>query len=574
MNIDRRLLKYLLKLKFPFGFSLLLSLVGSAAIIIQAKLLSNTINNVFLNDQLLNHVLPILLLYLLFAFLRAASHWGADSAAIHITARVKSDVRGALTRQLVLLGPSYMQTQQTGELKNVVDSGVEALDAYFREYLPQLVLAALIPILILIFVFPIDLLSGFVFLFTAPLIPLFMILIGDIAQTLTKKQWLVLSRMNAFFLDVLQGLTMLKILGRSQDYSKKIQQITNEFQHTTISVLRVAFLSALVLEMLATISTAIIAVEIGLRLLYSKMAFEQALFVLILAPEFYQPLRQLGARFHAGMEGFAAAKRIFEILEQKQQVIHGTTAAPLDIQSLEFENVSYSYPNSENTALVDLNISLKAGQRVAIVGASGAGKSTLVSLLLRFIEPTTGLLRANGQPLVDLNSELWLKRVSWLPQHPFIFHDSVLENLRLAKEDASDVDIERALKSAHAYDFIQELPDGLNTIIGERGARLSGGQAQRLALARAFLKEAPIFILDEPTSQLDAKTELLVQHAIDELSADRLVIAIAHRLYTVKNADIIFVLDEGKVVCSGRHEDLEQRNLVYQRLIQAQEIVA
>ena len=553
---------------------MLLSLVGSAAIIIQAKLLSNTINNVFLNDQLLNHVLPILLLYLLFAFLRAASHWGADSAAIHITARVKSDVRGALTRQLVLLGPSYMQTQQTGELKNVVDSGVEALDAYFREYLPQLVLAALIPILILIFVFPIDLLSGFVFLFTAPLIPLFMILIGDIAQTLTKKQWLVLSRMNAFFLDVLQGLTMLKILGRSQDYSKKIQQITNEFQHTTISVLRVAFLSALVLEMLATISTAIIAVEIGLRLLYSKMAFEQALFVLILAPEFYQPLRQLGARFHAGMEGFAAAKRIFEILEQKQQVIHGTTAAPLDIQSLEFENVSYSYPNSENTALVDLNISLKAGQRVAIVGASGAGKSTLVSLLLRFIEPTTGLLRANGQPLVDLNSELWLKRVSWLPQHPFIFHDSVLENLRLAKEDASDVDIERALKSAHAYDFIQELPDGLNTIIGERGARLSGGQAQRLALARAFLKEAPIFILDEPTSQLDAKTELLVQHAIDELSADRLVIAIAHRLYTVKNADIIFVLDEGKVVCSGRHEDLEQRNLVYQRLIQAQEIVA
>ena len=574
MNLDRRLLKYLLEQKKTFGLSLLLSLFASAAIIVQAMLLSRIINDVFLAGNELRQVLSLLFLFLLFAAIRAAAHWGGQSAAIKIAAKVKSDLRKTLTSRLLQLGPSYVQTQQTGELKNAIDAGVESLDAYFREYLPQLLLAALIPILILIFVFPIDLLSGFVFLFTAPLIPLFMILIGDIAQALTKKQWVLLSRMNAFFLDVLQGLTMLKILGRSQDYAQKIQRITEDFEQTTVKVLRVAFLSALVLEMLATISTAIIAVEIGLRLLYDKMGFEQALFILILAPEFYQPLRQFGARFHAGMEGFAAAKRIFEILEQKPAVDRGTAQTPVDIQMLHFKNVSFCYPKSEKAALADLNISLKAGQRAAIVGSSGAGKSTLVSLLLKFIEPTAGIVLINDQPLSDLNAELWLRQISWLPQHPFIFHDSVIENVRMAKQDASGAEIELALKRANAFDFVSDFPNGLNTLVGERGARLSGGQVQRLALARAFLKDAPIFVLDEPTSQLDAANELLVQKAVEELTKDRLVIAIAHRLYTVKNSDVIFVLDQGKLVAAGQHEQLLQESEVYSKLIQAQEILS
>ena len=574
MNLDRRLLKYLLEQKKTFGLSLLLSLFASAAIIVQAMLLSRIINDVFLAGNELRQVLSLLFLFLLFAAIRAAAHWGGQSAAIKIAAKVKSDLRKTLTSRLLQLGPSYVQTQQTGELKNAIDAGVESLDAYFREDLPQLLLAVLIPIIILIFIFPIDLLSGFVFLFTAPLIPLFMILIGDIAQALTKKQWVLLSRMNAFFLDVLQGLTMLKILGRSQDYAQKIQRITEDFEQTTVKVLRVAFLSALVLEMLATISTAIIAVEIGLRLLYDKMGFEQALFILILAPEFYQPLRQFGARFHAGMEGFAAAKRIFEILEQKPAVDRGTAQTPVDIQMLHFKNVSFCYPKSEKAALADLNISLKAGQRAAIVGSSGAGKSTLVSLLLKFIEPTAGIVLINDQPLSDLNAELWLRQISWLPQHPFIFHDSVIENVRMAKQDASGAEIELALKRANAFDFVSDFPNGLNTLVGERGARLSGGQVQRLALARAFLKDAPIFVLDEPTSQLDAANELLVQKAVEGLTKDRLVIAIAHRLYTVKNSDVIFVLDQGKLIAAGQHEQLLQESEVYSRLIQAQEILS
>lgn len=572
MNLDRKLFKYLLRLKRPLILSLILSLFSSAAIVAQAHFLSNIIDRVFLGGVALSIVMPALLLYLALAVTRAATFWGGRSAAAFIAARVKNDIRSKLAAHLVLLGPGYVHTQQTGELKNTLTAGVDALDAYVSEYLPQLVLAVLIPLLILLFVFPVDLLSGFVFLITAPLIPIFMILIGDVAQSLTKKQWTLLSRMNAFFLDVLQGLTMLKILGRSREYAEKIKQVTLEFRHTTIKVLRVAFLSALVLELLASISTAIIAVEIGLRLLYARMSFEQALFILILAPEFYQPLRQLGARFHAGMEGFTAAKRIFEILDEKPGISVGRVKSSIDIKLVHFQNVCYSYPDSEREALANLDLQIEQGQKVAIVGPSGAGKSTLISLLLRFIDPTFGRLSVNGQALQEIDIDFWRRAVSWLPQHPFIFHDTVLENVRLAKHDARTAEIERALERAQAKEFVDELPDGLDTLIGEHGARLSGGQAQRIALARVFLKDAPLFILDEATAHLDAKTETRVRSSLAELTADRTMIAIAHRLYTVQTADIIYVLNNGKLTGSGRHEELLTRNADYRRLVEAQEI--
>jgi len=572
MNLDRELLKVLLRLGRPLILSLILSLFSSAAIVAQARFLSHIIDRVFLGGAALSIVMPTLLLYLASAVLRATTFWGGRSAAAHIAARVKNDIRSKLTTHLWQLGPGYVNTEQTGELKNTITAGVDALDAYISDYLPQLVLAALIPLLILLFVFPVDVLSGFVFLVTAPLIPLFMILIGDVAQTLTKKQWTVLSRMNAFFLDVLQGLTMLKILGRSREYAEKIRQVTQEFRHTTIKVLRVAFLSALVLELLATISTALIAVEIGLRLLYSRMSFEQALFILILAPEFYQPLRQLGARFHAGMEGFTAAKRIFEILSAKPGISFGSKKTPVNITSIHFQSVYYSYPHSEKEALADIDLYIEQGQKVAIVGPSGAGKSTLISLLLRFIDPTSGRLCVNGQTLQEFDINFWRRALSWLPQRPFIFHDTVLENVRLAKENADTAEIERALERAQAKEFVDDLPNGLDTLIGERGARLSGGQAQRIALARAFLKDAPLFVFDEATAHLDAKTEARIQTSLDILAADRTVIAIAHRLYTVQTADVIFVLNNGTLVGSGRHDELLLHNGVYRRLVEAQEI--
>lgn len=556
MNLDKKLLHYLLEHNRSFLLSIFLMLLTSAAIVRQAALLSRIINNVFLEKDDLAAVLPLLLFFLFLAIVRAATLWGSKAIAYKIATTIKKNLRVKLSAHLLRLGPAFTRTQQSGELKNTLVAGVESLDAYFSEYLPQLVYALFIPLLILIFVFPVDVLSGFVFLFTAPLIPFFMVLIGDIAQRRTKKQWTLLARMSAHFLDVLQGLTMLKILGRSTDQINKIKSVAHEFRSTTMSVLRIAFLSALVLEMLATISTAIIAVEIGLRLLYGRIDFERALFVLILAPDFYQPLRQLGARFHAGMQGFNAAKSIFAILETQPHVKVGFIKPPPKFFELHFQQVRYTYPGKQKPALRDINFSLELGQHIALVGRSGAGKTTLISLLLRFFDPASGTILVDGTPLVDVDLDVWRQQLTWVPQHPFLFHQTVAENLRIANPQATDADLKSAARRAHIHDFFRCLPKGYDTIIGERGARLSGGQAQRLALARAFLKNTSMILLDEPTSYLDAETEALIQATVTELAATKTIITIAHRLHTVERADKIILLEQGAIVNMGQHQDL------------------
>ncbi len=574
MNLDKRLLQYLLRLRVPFLLAILAGLATSVAVILQADVLSRAIDRAFLKSPAFAQAVPLLGAFLALAMLRFVCQWGGQVSAKQVASRVKADLRSRLSTHLLKLGPAYTQSQQTGELKNTFLKGVDALDVYFSDYVPQLLLAVLIPLLILLFVFPVDLLSGFVFLFTAPLIPFFMILIGDVAQGLTRKQWKSLSRLSAMFLDTLQGLTTLKILGRSKDQVQRIKTITDEFRHTTVKVLRVAFLSALVLELVATLSTAIIAVEIGLRLLYDKMQFQQALFILILAPEFYQPLRQLGQRFHAGMEGFTAATRIFEILEQPPTVqTNGSNNLPWPAPLL-FQNVTFRYSGAEGNALKQVNMRVLPGQHIALVGPSGAGKTTFTFLLMRFLDPTSGDIRVGDGRLADLDIEQWRQHIAWVPQQPFLFHKSVAENLALARENATPAEIQSAAKRAYVHDLFRSLPNGYNTLIGERGTRLSGGQAQRLALARAFLKDAPILIFDEPTAQLDAETEEHIQSSMADLSQQRTVITIAHRLHTIETADIIFVMQEGKIIDSGSHLELKSRSSLYRQLLGSGEVLS
>ncbi len=574
MNLDKRLLHYLVQLKLPFSLTIAAGLVTSIAVILQASVLSRAVDGVFLQSETLSQIVPLLLVFLLLGMLRFGSQWGSQVFAKRLASRIKMDLRSCLSSHLLRLGPAYTRTQQTGELKNTVLRGVEALDAYFSEYLPQLLLAVLIPVLILIFVFPVDLLSGFVFLFTAPLIPLFMILIGDVAQGLARKQWKSLSRLSAKFLDVLQGLTTLKILGRSKEQIEHVKIITDEFRHTTMRVLRVAFLSALVLELVATLSTAIIAVEIGLRLLYNRLEFQQAFFILILAPEFYQPLRQLGQRFHAGMEGFTASKRIFEILEHSPTIQATGTKKQDFAESLTFQNVSFRYSESDAKALENVSMRIQPGQHIALVGPSGAGKTTFTFLLMRFLDPTAGDIKINSTNLMDIDVQFWRQQIAWVPQQPFLFFKSVDENLLMARENATKAEIESAARRAFVHDFFMSLPNGYDTLIGERGARLSGGQAQRLALARAFLKDAPIVLFDEPTSQLDAETEKQIQTSMADLSRARTVITIAHRLNTIETADVIFVMQNGKIVDSGLHAELKSRSELYRQLLGSREVLS
>ncbi len=399
-----------------------------------------------------------------------------------------------------------------------------------------------------------------------------MILIGKWADHLTKKQWDIMSRMSAHFLDVLQGLTTLKIFGRSKDQVRVIARISDDFRKTTLGVLRVAFLSALVLELLATISTALVAVALGLRLVYDRIPFQEAFFLLLLAPEFYLPLRNLGSQFHAAMAGVNAANRIFEVLDLPLPVTEGLgqQACPSNGQlHISWQNVSFTYSGTDQPALQECSFELLPGQVVALVGPSGAGKTTIAQLLLRFIEPSGGTMAVNGISLQQLGAADWRRQVAFLPQHPYLFYGTVAANIGLGRPEATLAEIEAAAKLAGADRFINELPQGYQTPVGEGGTRLSGGQAQRVAIARAFLKDAPLVILDEATTGLDPATEELVQEALSRLMRGRTVLLIAHRLSTIYQADHILVLDQGRVVEQGRHEQLLARQGLYHRLVTA-----
>ncbi len=575
MILDRRLLRVLRAALSPFLLAVLCGIAGGVLVLLQARTLSRVVAGVFLGGQGLMHVAPLMTGLLGIMLLRALATLLGEVSAGRLAVQVKTRLRAALLERMFGAGPAGLRGQQSGELANTAMQGIEALDAYFSQYLPQVVLAAALPLIILAVVFPIDLLSALVLLLTAPLIPVFMVLIGQASEKLTRRQFRSLSRMSAFFLDTLQGLETLKTLGQSARQEERILAVSERYRAATMSVLRVTFLSALVLELVGTLSTAVIAVQIGLRLLYGRVGFEEAFFLLLLAPEFYQPLRQLGARFHAGMSGVAAAKRIFEIFDlpaEGQASVPGPGVLPKGRPgrlAVRFEDVYYRYPGSELNALTGASFIIQPGEHVALVGHSGAGKSTLVDLLLRFDVPQRGriLLGAWEARALDLNA--WRALVAWVPQRPHLFHASIAANLRLGWPGADDAALWDALRLAGLDDFARSLPAGLDTPVGEGGARLSGGQAQRLALARAYLKNAPLLVLDEPTAHLDPENTAAFLTAARALhsASGAAVLTVAHSRQTAAEADRIVVLDGGRVVEEGTHASLLARSGAYAALV-------
>jgi ATP-binding cassette subfamily C protein CydD len=536
----------------------------------QAYVLARLVDGVFLNGAGVGELAPWLYGLAALMAARAAVVWLLETAGSHLALAVKTGLRRRLLAHLAALGPVHGGAERTGELANLLGAGLESFDAFFVRFLPQLVVAVAVPLLVLAVVAPLDGTAALIMLATAPLIPVMLMLIGRWAGELHQKRWQVLSRLSGHFLDVLKGLTTLKLFGRSREQTEIIFAYSEEFRRTTMVVLRVAFLSAFTLEMMSTISVALVAVTVGLKLLYGGIGFRDAFFILMLAPEFYLPFRLLGGHFHAGAAAIAAAERIFGLLAQPlpESAFGSVPWTAGEAVTVELAGVGFSYPGRVQPALRGVSFTLPAGKRVALVGPSGAGKTTVVNLLLGFAVPAQGTIRVNGQELGRIRREDWLRRVAYIPQFPHIFAGTVADNIRQGNEGTA-AEVERAAVAAEAHAFISRLPQGYDTPIGEGGLALSGGEAQRIAIARAFFRQAAFVILDEATSGLDPRTEKAVRAGLDRLLAGRTVLVVAHRLTTVCQADSIIVLDTGLVAEQGRHDELMARQGVYSRLVDA-----
>lgn len=565
MYLDRNLLRLLRKVLLPIGMSILAGIAAGIFLIIQAKLVSQVVMQVFVHGGGRNEVLPTLWIILGVIVIRSGWIFANERFSASAARQVKTILREQILAKLIRLGPLYTRRHEAGELSAVLLQGVDTLDAYFSQFIPQAILAATVPLAVLLFVFPVDWLSGIILTVTGPLIPFFMYLIGSSAERLTRRQFNALRQLSAFFLDTLQGLQALKELGQSRGFVERVREKSEHYRQTTMSVLRLTFLSALALELLATLSTAIIAVQVGLRLLYAKMDFEVALFLLLIAPEFYQPLRMLGMRFHAAIGGISALKRMDDLLaEPEWSVLSSNSSQKLEslprfdprAMRIEFREVTFRYPDRAEDALQRVSFTILPGVMTALIGESGAGKSTILALLLRFADPNEGEILVGNRALNTLEPEAWRKWVTWVPQRPYLIRGSILDNLRIAINDGRTETYFDALEKVKLIEWVEALPEGIHTPVGERGVRLSGGQAQRLALARAFLRNSPLLLMDEPTVYLDPPEEAILEEVVQDLSKQRTTLVIAHRTQTIQRAEHIIVLSDGKVIETRSRGDL------------------
>lgn len=511
-----------------------LGVVQALLVIAQAGLLAYAISAAFLGGADLADLRPTLTGLAAVISGRVALAWAQESAAHRASATVKSQLRSQVVARAVRLGPGWLTGQRTGELTNLATRGVDALDGYFAKYLPQLVLAVIVPIAVLARIVTEDWVATVTIVVTLPLIPVFMVLIGRVTQARTERQWSSLGRLSHHFLDVVAGLPTLKVFGRAKAQVVSVRTVTDDYRRATMETLRVAFLSALVLELLATLSVALVAVGIGLRLAEGDMDLRTGLLILILAPEAYLPLRMVGVHYHASAEGMAAAQRAFDVIETPLPQTADRALAP-EPQSVALLGVSVRYPGRDRPAVEDVDLSLRRGEVVALAGPSGGGKTSLVAALMAFVPVAAGRIDITGADgaavgIDEVDPDSWRAHIGWAPQRPHLFAATVADNLLLARPEATQAQLTDALRAAAAEDVVDGLPDGLATFVGDGGVGLSAGQRRRVAVARALLREAPLLVLDEPTADLDAATERRVLAAVRERArAGAAVLIVAHR---------------------------------------------
>ncbi len=570
--VHRRLLRASGAARWHLVAAVALGVATAATVIAQALLLARVIAGVFIDGDSLADVRPALIALVLASVARGLLAWGYEVAGHAGAARVMSSMRVGLVAHVLRARPAAVEGATGGELATAAVQGVDALEAYFGRYVPQMALSVLVPLAVLVCVIPLDLTSAIIMAVTLPLIPVFMVLVGRAAEASARSRFEALQALGGRFADVVAGLTTLRAHGRAEAVAESLARAGDRYRRETMATLRVAFLSALVLELAATLGVALVAVTIGVRLAGGGMSLQSGLAVLILAPELYAPLRQLGVQYHASADGMAAAERILVVLDEPALV--SPTATPRELPDpahspIRLEGVGFAYPARDVPVLHDLDLTLLPGERVALVGVSGAGKSTLLALLMRLADPTRGRLSVGGVNLREGDPAAWRRRVAWVSQRPHLIAGTIADNVRMGDPDASREQVEEALRAANAESVVAALPEGLDTRVGEGGVRLSAGESQRVALARAFLRDAPLVLLDEPTASLDPESAALIADAIEQLSRGRTVVLAAHRLSLALQADRVIVLGGGRILDDGTPGELASTGGPFRAQIEA-----
>jgi len=528
--VDPRLLHYARGTRRYLLLTVVLGGVTAGLVLAQAWLIANTVSDVVFRHEGVARVRTLVVLLAIVILGRSLVAWLGERAAQRASASAKSDLRTALVEKITELGPAGIDRVRSGSLVVMATSGIDALDSYFARYLPQLFLAVIVPVTVIVVTLGADWISALIIAVTVPLIPLFMALVGASTRVRMHRQARLLQRLAGHFLDVVAGLPTLKVFGRAKAQVAAVRDVTNHYRTATMATLKVAFLSSLILELLATFSVALVAVSVGLRLLGGHLSFATALFVLILAPEAYLPLRLLGTNYHASAEGMKAAEDVFEVLERPVPWHgHRDDVPDPSTSSLHIERLEVTYPGRTLPALRDVSLSVEPGEVLAIAGPSGCGKSSLLGVLLGLIPASRGSVTVDGVDLTDLDPGAWRALVAWVPQRPHLFARSIADNVRLGRPDATDHDVRCAISDAGLDEVVARLPEGPETMLGTDGAGLSAGERQRVALARAFLRDAPLLLLDEPTASLDGRTEEGVLSAVRRLMVGRTVVMAAHR---------------------------------------------
>lgn len=568
--------KRLLQLKGMRGLLALLgivSIIQGASIIFQAQWLAHAITTLF-DGKSLMQATPYVLLFLAAFLVRHGLTLMREKVMFSYSSRIGADVRKQLLDQLFRLGPAFTKKKGTGKLVTLAMEGIVQYRQYLQLFLPKMVNMAVIPVMVLVYVWTLDETSAVILIVTLPILIVFMILLGLVAQRKAAKQWRSYEKLSNHFTDSLRGLETLRYLGISKKHSRNIGEVSKRYRKATMSTLKVAFLSSFALDFFSMLSIATVAVFLGLRLIEGDLLLLPALTALMLAPEYFLPVREVGNDYHATLNGKEANEAIQVILEEKGFREQETQSVQLnewnEQSELTLQDVSVLHDEHAPYSIQDVDLTVKGKKKIGIIGASGSGKSTLTDVLGGFVEPSAGEIILNGKPLAHLQLAAWQKEVVYMPQHPYLFHMTLRENIRFYEPNATDEDVERAVEEAGLSHLVAELPNGLDEVIGEQGRGLSGGQAQRIALARTVLGQRSIMLLDEPTAHLDIETEYELKKTMLPLFENKLVFLATHRLHWMTDMDEIIVMDHGTIAEMGTHESLMERKGVYYQLVQEQ----